>query len=164
MQLQVRPAGAADLAALAALDRAIWSPVHSPGPPPEGPFDTDDRDVLVAVVGDAVAGYVATGPATPLASSAHNVLVNGLAVDPAHRGSGVATALLEGAVARARADGARKVSLRVLGHNTAARRLYEQLGFVVEGVLRDEFLLDGELVDDVLMARHLADVPATGDK
>jgi RimJ/RimL family protein N-acetyltransferase len=41
----------------------------------------------------------------------------------------------------------------VLGPNAAARALYESCGFTVEGVLREEFLLDGQYVDDVLMAR-----------
>ena len=40
--------------------------------------------------------------------------------------------------------------------NPGARRLYERAGFVVEGVLRGEFVLDGVPVDDVLMARYLA--------
>ncbi|NUR65391.1 MAG: GNAT family N-acetyltransferase, partial [Streptomyces sp.] len=51
--------------------------------------------------------------------------------------------------------GARRLTLRVLGHNTPARRLYESEGFVVEGVLPEEFLLDGEYVDDVFMGRGL---------
>jgi len=51
--------------------------------------------------------------------------------------------------------GARKLGLRVLGGNTTARTLYASAGFVVEGVLRDEFRLDGRFVDDVLMARPL---------
>jgi len=33
-----------------------------------------------------------------------------------------------------------------------AKGLYESCGFAVEGVLEDEFLLSGRLVDDVLMA------------
>ena len=56
----------------------------------------------------------------------------------------------------ARARGARKLSLRVLGTNATAMRLYERLGFQVEGTLRDEFCIDGRYVDDVLMAKHLA--------
>ena len=37
----------------------------------------------------------------------------------------------------------------------AARGLYEAAGFEVEGVLRGEFLLEGDYVDDVLMALDL---------
>jgi len=48
----------------------------------------------------------------------------------------------------------------VLGHNVGARRLYERCGFVPEGVLRGEFLLEGRYVDDVLVACDLvAPVP-----
>jgi RimJ/RimL family protein N-acetyltransferase len=47
------------------------------------------------------------------------------------------------------------MTLRVLGHNAAARRLYEGCGFVVEGVLPGEFLIEGRYVDDVLMGRAL---------
>ena len=39
--------------------------------------------------------------------------------------------------------------------NDRARRLYESCGFQIEGVLRDEFHLGGQYVDDVLMARFL---------
>ena len=45
--------------------------------------------------------------------------------------------------------------MRVLAPNEAARQLYEQSGYVVEGVLRGEFFLDGEYVDDMLMALDL---------
>jgi RimJ/RimL family protein N-acetyltransferase len=51
--------------------------------------------------------------------------------------------------------GVRKLSLRVLSPNISARKLYESSGFAVEGVLEGEFILQGQLIDDVLMARHL---------
>ena len=63
---------------------------------------------------------------------------------------------------RARSRGARKLSLRVLGGNVAARRLYEACGFTVEGVLREEFFLGGRYVDDVLMACLLDAVAGPG--
>jgi RimJ/RimL family protein N-acetyltransferase len=48
------------------------------------------------------------------------------------------------------------MTLRVFAANERARRLYERLGFEVEGVLRDEFMVGrGEYVDDVLMALDL---------
>jgi RimJ/RimL family protein N-acetyltransferase len=40
----------------------------------------------------------------------------------------------------------------VLSTNPTAQRLYARCGFVVEGVLRGEFVLDDREVDDVLMA------------
>ncbi|MYX40122.1 GNAT family N-acetyltransferase, partial [Streptomyces sp. SID89] len=62
-------------------------------------------------------------------------------------------ALLRAAREEARRQGARRITLRVLGHNTPARRLYESEGYAVEGVLPGEFLLEGAYVDDVLMGR-----------
>ena len=65
------------------------------------------------------------------------------------------TALVRAAVQEARDRGARRITLRVLGHNTPARALYESEGFVVEGVQPEEFFLGGRYVDDVLMGRSL---------
>ncbi|MYR91989.1 GNAT family N-acetyltransferase, partial [Streptomyces sp. SID685] len=47
------------------------------------------------------------------------------------------------------------LNLRVLGHNTPARKLYEAEGFAVEGVSPEEFFLDGAYVDDISMGRAL---------
>jgi len=142
------------------IDRATWSTLTSPSPPPAdgAPFfgtRTRPVDVLVAELGGAVAGYVAIRPPTELEASRHVQHVNGLAVDPALQGRGVGRALLEAAAAEAGRRGARRLTLRVLAPNVAARRLYESCGFVVEGVLSGEFHLDGRDVDDVLMARTL---------
>ncbi|MFD5329270.1 GNAT family N-acetyltransferase [Streptomyces sp. NPDC127092] len=114
----------------------------------------DGSDVTQAAV-PAVLGYVRLAPPTPLAANAHVRQIQGLAVAGSVRGRGVARALLRAAAARARAQGATRLTLRVLGHNTPARTLYESEGFRVEGVLPDEFLLDGTYVDDVLMGRSL---------
>jgi RimJ/RimL family protein N-acetyltransferase len=67
----------------------------------------------------------------------------------------VARALLHAAIAEARRAGACRITLRVLGHNAAARDLYADCGFEIEGVLRGFFRLDGRSVDDVLMALPL---------
>jgi ribosomal protein S18 acetylase RimI-like enzyme len=111
--------------------------------------------VLVAEEGGEPAGYVALGRPTRLESNRHVLSVRGLAVAPAFQGRGLGRALLRAAVEEARARGARRLTLRVLGTNVGGRALYESFGFVVEGVQRDEFLLDGRYVDDVLMALSL---------
>jgi ribosomal protein S18 acetylase RimI-like enzyme len=158
--VEIRRAEPSDEGALAALDRATWTWLTSPAPPP-GPewtfFSerTAPADVLVAVADGAVAGYVKLGRKTPLAASDHVLEVSGIAVDPAFRRRGVGRALIDAAIAEAGARGAHRLTLRVLGPNDGARRLYESAGFVVEGVQRDEFLLAGRYVDDLLMALDL---------
>jgi ribosomal protein S18 acetylase RimI-like enzyme len=145
---------------LGRLDAVTWTDDVSPAPaPPAGtPFfneRTRPDDVLVAEVDGVVAGYAKLGRSITLPSHQHVLELNGLSVDPNRRRLGVGRQLIEAAVEEARNRGARKLSLRVLGGNTGARRLYEACGFVVEGILRDEFLLQGRYVDDVLMARQL---------
>jgi ribosomal protein S18 acetylase RimI-like enzyme len=156
----IRRAEPADEDALAALDRVTWSSLTSPAPPPSPgrPFfdeRTEPENVLVAVEDGAVAGYVKLGRATELEASDHVRMINGIVVLPEQRGKGVGRALIDAAVAEARAHGARRLTLRVLSHNDAARRLYEAAGFSVEGVQREEFYLEGRYVDDVLMALDL---------
>ncbi|WP_055417699.1 GNAT family N-acetyltransferase [Streptomyces pactum] len=156
----IRHARPDDEQPLRRLDQETWSSLHAVSPPP-GPDDPFFRetsgpaDHLVAELDGAVVGYVRLGFPTPLASNAHVRQIRGLAVSDAARGNGVGRALVRAAVQEARRLGARRVTLRVLGHNTAARKLYESEGFVVEGVQPQEFHLDGEYVDDVLMGQSL---------
>lgn len=151
----IRPATDADEPALRALDRSNWTTLSSPAPvpPPEKEFEIEG--VLVAELEVGIAGYVKIGPALDLESADHVLEVKGLTVDAAHRRRGVGRALMHAAIERARAAGARKLMLRVLGHNAGARELYAACGFEIEGVLREFFHLDGRYVDDVLMARWL---------
>jgi ribosomal protein S18 acetylase RimI-like enzyme len=161
--IRVRPARPADDAALLALDRATWSPRWSPGAPPDGAEDATffgERNgapdgFLVAELDGSAVGYVAVHPAGTLPSHRHVRIIDGLAVDPSVQGRGVGETLVRAAVERARGEGAGKVTLRVLGTNPTARRLYARCGFAVEGVLVGEFVIDGSPVDDVWMAVHL---------
>jgi ribosomal protein S18 acetylase RimI-like enzyme len=157
----IRLAQPEDDAALGRLDRDTWSTLHAvkpPEQPPYGSFFTESalpQNHLVAELGGRVAGYVRLGLATPLLANAHVRQIRGLAVAEEARGRGVGRALLNAAMDEARRQGALRISLRVLGHNTPARGLYESVGFAVEGVQPGEFFLDGEYVDDVLMGRSL---------
>jgi RimJ/RimL family protein N-acetyltransferase len=47
----------------------------------------------------------------------------------------------------------------VLGSNAPARRLYEDCGFGIEGIQREQFFLDGRYVDDLFMALDLTSAP-----
>lgn len=177
----IRAAGLLDDGPLADLDRRTWSPTHAVSPPPQPPygpfFDVTHPpgQFLVAELredgdggpaggaGDGgrgmphkgVVGYLRLVPPTSLPAHAHVRQIQGLAVDERVRGRGIARALLDAACDRAREEGAVRLTLRVLGHNAAARRLYETAGFMVEGVLPGEFRLEGAYVDDILMGRRL---------
>lgn len=162
IDLTIRPATAGDDQPLAELDRRCWSWLSDVQPRREEgrPF-FDERhgpdQYQVAMADGRIAGYIRMVPATPLAANAHVRQIQGLAVDGELRGRGIGRALVEAACERARQEGARRLTLRVLGHNGPARALYERCGFTVEGVLPEEFLLDGAYVDDVLMGRALTE-------
>ncbi|WP_183154262.1 GNAT family N-acetyltransferase [Streptomyces shenzhenensis] len=157
----IRHARPEDEDALSLLDRVTWSPLHAVQPrprPPYPPFFTErcgPEDHLVAELDGVLVGYIRLALSTSLACNAHVRQIQGLAVAESARGAGIGRALLRAVQDEARRRGARRITLRVLGHNTRARRLYESEGFAVEGVLPGEFLLDGTYVDDVLMGRPL---------
>ena len=156
--VHIRRADADDLPAVDALIRAT-APEATPLPPEDYPESfvarTQPEDLFVAIQDNEVVGVVKLGRPSPMASNAHVLSIAGLAVDPQQQGRGVGRSLLAAAVDEAKSRGARRLTLHVLGRNAGARSLYSSLGFVVEGVLREEFLLDGEYVDDVLMALAL---------
>ncbi|MFE1309792.1 GNAT family N-acetyltransferase [Streptomyces sp. NPDC058755] len=157
----IRIALPADDEELTLLDKATWSTLHAVTPEPQPPYDPffgerhSPEDTLVAELDGRIVGYVRLGFPTSLAANAHVRQIQGLAVHDDARGRGVGRALIRAAIEEARSRGARRITLRVLGHNTLARGLYESEGFVVEGVQPEEFLLDGVYVDDVLMGRAL---------
>ncbi len=163
MATVIRRASRNDEARLRALDAAIWSWDVSPAPqrPPGRDFFTDGEPdaTLVTVVDGVVAGYVKLAPALDLESNRHVIEIRGLAVDPAMHRRGLGRRLLRAAAEEASRRGVRRMTLRVLAPNRAARALYESCGFEVEGVLRGEFMLNGRYVDDVLMALDLTAAP-----
>lgn len=157
--VEIRFADPGDDARLREIDDATWSEAVTPAPPPASRAffrpGIEPANTLVGLVAGRVAGYVLLGHPTPLPASAHVQMVQGLAVDPSYQGRGVGRALVEAAITEATARGAARLTLRVLGPNVTARRLYEACGFEIEGVLRGEFLLGGREVDDFLLARRL---------
>lgn len=68
-------------------------------------------------------------------------------------GRGIGTRALRSVLSHAfDTVGLHRVGLEVYDHNPRARRLYERIGFVHEGTLRDALRLDGRWVDAHLMA------------
>jgi ribosomal-protein-alanine N-acetyltransferase len=65
--------------------------------------------------------------------------INSFAISPAWRRRGLATCLLRAVFREARAAGVTSATLEVRASNVAARRLYERLGFSVQGIRHDYY-------------------------
>jgi ribosomal protein S18 acetylase RimI-like enzyme len=143
-QLSLRPATAADVAAIAALHTASWREAYAEILDPaflDGPIEADRLAVwegrlrrpregqLVQVAQTQtgeVAGFVC---AFRDADARWGSLVDNLHVSPALRGHGLGERLLRAAAARLAEDGAKGgLHLWVFEANTAALRFYERLG------------------------------------
>ena len=104
---------------------------------------------VFAWVGPNAVG-TATGKPDPHEAGGREIV--GMWVDPAHRGTGVAAALIDELVTWARGQGSRSIALWVAEDNEPARRLYEKCGFVATG--ERDVMRPG--VDQVRMRQSLA--------
>ncbi len=71
------------------------------------------------------------------------------------QGRGIATDLLARLEEWARSLGIHRVELTVMGNNHRAIRLYEKNGYVHEGRKMNAVVVDGEPIDEVIMAKLL---------
>lgn len=69
-----------------------------------------------------------------------------MAVDQAHRGSGIGSMLLDEAESRAANVGCRRLALDAAVDNDGARRLYERRGMTVDGLSPSMFLMSDQRV------------------
>jgi RimJ/RimL family protein N-acetyltransferase len=105
---------------------------------------------LVALVDERVVGWCDVLPKDRPTRRHGGVLGIGL-IEP-FRKQGIGAALMTSTIEAAWRKGFTRIELTVRTDNTRATRLYEKLGFAVEGRLRKDMLVDGEYVDTLLMA------------
>ena len=86
----------------------------------------------------------------------------GMAIVDGHRGRGLGKLLLSHAIDWHRAEGSHKVVLEVWPHNARARRLYESMGFVDEGILRRHYRRNSGALWDVVTMGLVLDTAAPG--
>jgi ribosomal protein S18 acetylase RimI-like enzyme len=91
--------------------------------------------------------------ATPKRLPIHrHVGVLGMGLLPAFRGHGIGRRLLAGTLEAARARGLTRVELTVREDNPGAIALYKNTGFVIEGLQRNAFKVDGRYHNLIFMA------------
>ena len=159
-QVTVRRAVEEDDPALLAIERSAWDASSGFPSYQESLQDTffsrsGPEAHLVAEHEGAVVGYLRLQDKYPFPEGAGVLTINGLAVAHVARRLGVGSALLEAATAEGRLRGARKISLHVHSTNTPARRLYERHGYVIEGTHPNEFLIEGDYIAALDMAKML---------
>jgi L-amino acid N-acyltransferase YncA len=111
--------------------------------------------VWVAVDDGDVAGIVSIHPLVGWSSHVGELR---LVVDPARRGRGVGRALAAHALRAAVAAGLRKVVVEVVAEQEGAVRMFGDLGFRGEALLRDHIRdRSGELRDLVVLAHDVAE-------
>jgi RimJ/RimL family protein N-acetyltransferase len=110
--------------------------------------------LLGAFAGDELVGAIGCDR-DPRLKVRHQAQVVGMMVRPSWRGRGVAAALLETCIARARAAGVETLTLSVTAGNVPAERLYERAGFQRYGLLPDAVRHNGMSHDKALMVLSL---------
>jgi RimJ/RimL family protein N-acetyltransferase len=114
--------------------------------------------VLLAELGDQLAGYVQLTGGSLRRSRATAYVVIGVLAHAVGRGIG--TGLLRHAQAWAAGRGLHRLELTVMAHNARAIRLYERMGFTVEGRRVECLIVNGQFIDELTMALLLTGPPA----
>lgn len=145
----IRPATEADLDAVARLElENLGDDAWSAALVEEGVRDRlPTVRYLVAQVGDDVVGHAVVSVVADISE------LQRIAVDPAHRRTGLATSLLDESADLARAEGADRLLLEVREDNAGAIAFYEARGFV-EIDRRRRYYRDGGTA--VVMSRAVA--------
>ena len=147
-EITVRPMAEADLKAILTIEERCF-----PDPWSEGIFRSALVDELcfwlVAETGGALAGYAG------MQSVLDEGYIDNVAVDPAFRRRGVASALLEGMIREARQRKLRFLSLEVRAGNGGAIALYASFGFRALGLRKGYYLKPPE--DALIMTKYFTE-------
>lgn len=116
-------------------------------------FDGERNVLFVAVDGEAIIGQADCHGGTH-SKDRHTGLL-GIVIRDGWREEGLGRTLMMRVLEWMRARGFRKAVLSVFSTNIRARRLYESLGFQVEGVRDRMYVIGSEYVDEVVMGLWL---------
>jgi RimJ/RimL family protein N-acetyltransferase len=165
--ISIRPVRVDDAEALVAHARAIAADPEgfSPAAPDETRTVDEQRKLLEEVCADprvlllvaeragsgGIVGEASLRLVSRLRATSH-ARVFGITLARAVRRRGVGTRMMQTAIDWAREHGVRRIELATFANNAPALALYRKLGFEVEGVRKGSLVLNGRVVDDVVMA------------
>ncbi|MCU5745356.1 GNAT family N-acetyltransferase [Staphylococcus sp. SQ8-PEA] len=82
-------------------------------------------------------------------------------IEQAYHHKGYATQMFDEIIKWSKRKGLRRLELTVLTHNNPAIKLYEKIGFKIEGIKRQSIYMDGLYHDELYMALLLDESPET---
>jgi len=109
--------------------------------------------LLVAEEDGQIVGFL-TGTRGEFRRNKHTLYIV-IGILQAFTGQGIGTQLFVAMEAWARERGITRLDLTVMAHNQAGQALYKKRGFVIEGTKKHSLLLDGNYVDEYVMAKIL---------
>ena len=115
--------------------------------------EAENRQMFVACHGEYVVGVI-VGNGGGMSRNQHSVQI-AIGVEKAFSGLGVGFQLMQGIESWAQAKQLHRMELTVMTHNSAAIALYEKCGFQQEGRKRHSLKVNGDYVDELLMAKLL---------
>ncbi|WP_126246155.1 GNAT family N-acetyltransferase [Chitinophaga rhizosphaerae] len=136
----IRPATKADLPALRIAEQAViaWERPFDPGLAKDPisyydldhMFDREDVLLLMAEIGGQLAatGYILRRANKPYETNSHHGYIGFMYTVPAHRGKGIATAIIARLRGWAVEKGLKEIRLEVYDGNASAVRAYEKAG------------------------------------
>ncbi len=151
MPHSIRPAVPIDAGTLAAVDASVNSHPWSDAQFTAVCAGTDGSPAWALVAADdgRIDGFVVASRVLDEAS------ILSIAVVPRQQRNGLGRSLLLAAIARAEREGAVRCLLEVRETNAAARRLYTEIGFALDGVRKNYYPREGGREDALLMSREL---------
>lgn len=157
--VNIRPSRKADIHQLMTIDHLIWNETNTPShiyyeSAEEYGNNNPEGSQFVAEIAGSVAGYIGFRHPTPLETNRH-VLELDIGIHPDFQRKGVGKALMNFIESWARTNGIRKITVRVLDTNPTAISFYMKNGFVEQGRLVDEFFINGNYVDDLLLYKKI---------
>lgn len=144
--LRLRPATAADLPALLALENRVFPSDRLSPRAFRYHLGNPRATLLVAASGGTPCGYAL------ILRRGKNARLYGIAVDPASQGQGIGKKLLAATLRHARRNDCAKITLEVRARARAVIRLYESFGFTRTAPLPAYY---GDGADGVRMIRFL---------
>lgn len=158
MTISIRPSLWSDYPALVAIENQIWNEENTPqvityssAAAYKTHYPIGTHLVAFSELEGKAVGFIGFHPPTHLEAHKKTWTID-IGVDPMMQRSGVGEKLMDAVKEEAKKQGIHKLSLRVLGTNQGAIRFYQKNGFVIEGTLKEEFWMNNQFIDDILMS------------